>query len=80
LIGLREFFTGSGLSDMDIYQVASIVGDMAIFLGAMVAGFAFMLPKGWRSPLGMLFLLIGSTIVVASLLHTPDGPTYSDSL
>jgi hypothetical protein len=65
---------------MSTYQFAEIVGNLSIVLGIVMMVFAFLLPKGWKSPLGLLILAFGGCVVAASLVHTPEGQTYARAI
>lgn len=56
---------------MNAYQLVDIVGKLSAFAGLGVAACAFMLPNGWRSPLGLAALLLGAVVLLGSVTHDP---------
>ena len=62
---------------MSAYQFAEIAGKLSIVIGLALMAFAFLLPKGWKSLLGLLMLALGAGIVAASIAKTGDGSTYA---
>lgn len=62
---------------MSGYELANVAGDLSLALGLTLAACAFMLPKGWRSPLGMLMLVLGACVTGASFVHAPSGQSYA---
>lgn len=61
---------------MSVYGLVDMFGKISLFVGLILAVCAFMMPKGWRSPLGLTLLTVGVAVLVASLTHATDGRTW----
>ena len=62
---------------MGSYQIVDIISQLSVFLGLSFCVCAFLLPRGWTSPLCLILLIFGFSIVVGAFTHSPDGRTWN---